>query len=360
MILQLDKLIKNNSKWFEKQQNTILSAAAIITVSNVLSLAFGLLRERLLIMKYFETVASAKAYEAFLVAFQVPDTMFQLIILGAMSAAFIPIFIHLRQQDGEETAFKMSSTTMTWLLLIFIVVGVLVSWFAYPITAHRTGTDFSPEQIAIAAQLTKIMIIAQLFFAVSNFLSGMLQSYQRFIIPAIAPVFYNLGIIAGVFLFANQFGIYAAGLGVALGAFVHMAIQIPLARKIGFRFRPSLNFRFPGVKRFFALLPPRLLTIGMSELQDFAVGFFATSVGSNIGFVIVSLALRLMTIPIRLFGVPISQASLPFLSQESAENDRRQFSHLIIRSLNQIAFFAYPGRQLFAPALLKTTHHVCY
>jgi putative peptidoglycan lipid II flippase len=341
MILRLPHIFKKNTEWFEKQQSTILSAAAVITVSNVMSLVFGLLREYLLIYKYFDTPAQQQAYEAFQIAFQIPDTMFQLIILGAVSAAFIPVFTHLKKKDSEEVAFRMSSTAMTLLLLVFIVASLVVAYFAYPITAGRTGDTFTADQIIIAAKLTQIMLVAQLFFAVSNFLTGILQSYQRFIIPAIAPVLYNVGIIAGVFLFADQFGIYAAGIGVIMGAFIHMAIQIPLVRKIGFRYRPQFNFSFPGVKQFFVLLPPRLLTIGISELQNLALGFFATSVG-NIGFTIIRLALRLMTIPIRLFGVPISQASLPFLSQESADDQTKNFGTLLSRSLNHIAFFAYP------------------
>lgn len=349
MISQLKKIFSNftnNSSWLEKQQNSILSAAAVITVANILSSISGLIRERILISEFFSTAVSQQAYEAFQVAFQIPDMMFQLIILGAVSAAFIPVFAQLKKTKNEQTAFKMTSITMTILLLIFIAVSLVVAYFARPITIWRTGAEFTESQINITTTLTQVMLIAQVFFAVSNFLTGMLQAYQRFIIPAIAPVLYNLGILIGVLFFSSSLGIYSAGIGVIIGAFIHMSVQLPLALKLGFRFKPALSLKFPGVKPFFALMPARLLTISITELQNLSLGFFATSLG-NLSFVIIRLSLRLMTIPIRLFGVPISQASLPFLSAESANNDSlARFTGLVIKSLHQISFLAYPASVL--------------
>ena len=348
MISQLKNFLSNftgNNNWLEKQQNSILSAAAVITIANIFSSISGLIRERILISEFFSTSVSQQAYEAFQVAFQIPDMMFQLIILGAVSAAFIPVFTHLKKNQDEKTAFGMTSTTMTILLLTFIVISVVVAYFAHPITAWRTGNEFTDAQIGITATLTQIMLIAQVFFAVSNFLTGMLQAYQRFIIPAIAPVLYNLGILIGVFLFSSKIGIYSAGVGVIIGAFIHMIVQLPLVIKLGFRFKPSLSLSFPGVKQFFALMPARLLTISISEIQKLSLGFFATSLG-NLSFVVIRLALRLMTIPIRLFGVPIGQASLPFLSAESNSGNLPRFTSLVIKSLHQIAFLAYPASVL--------------
>lgn len=348
MISQLKDFFSNfsgNGNWLEKQQNSILSAAAVITVANVFSSLSGLIRERILISEFFSTSISQQAYEAFQVAFQIPDMMFQLIILGAVSAAFIPVFTHLRKDKSEAAAFGMTSNTMTILLLVFIVVSAVVAYFARPITIWRTGHEFTDAQVNITATLTQIMLIAQLFFAVSNFFTGMLQAYQRFIIPAIAPVLYNLGILIGVFFFSSKLGIYSAGVGVIIGAFIHMAIQLPLAYKLGFRFKPSISLSFPGVKQFFALMPARLLTISIAELQNLSLGFFATSLG-NLSFVVIRLALRLMTIPIRLFGVSIGQASLPFLSAEANNINLSRFTSLIVKSLHQITFLAYPASVL--------------
>ena len=341
---KISEIFFKNTRWLERKQNSILSAAVIITLANIASSVSGLIRERLLISSYFGTQQSQKAYEAFQVAFQVPDMLFQLIILGALSAAFIPVFTKYRKKNEQE-AFKVSSSVMNVLLLIFVLVSAVVFIFSNQITAYRTGGAFTARQIEIASTLTRTMLLAQFFFAVSNFMTGILQSYRRFIIPALAPIFYNLGILLGVFLFSNQLGIYAAGLGVIIGAFLHMGIQVPYVSRLGYRFKFEIDLAHPGVKELFSLIPPRVLTLSLTELQNLALGFFATSIG-NLSFVVIKLALKLMAIPIRLFGVPISQASLPFLSQESSEASLQKFKKLVVQSLNQISFLAFPAAVL--------------
>ncbi len=344
LLNKIPKIFFKNAKWLEKKQNTILSAAVIITVANLTSSLSGLVRERLLISSYFNTEAGQMAYEALQVAFQIPDMLFQLIILGALSAAFIPVFTKYRKKDELE-AYKITSSVMNILLLFFVLVSAVVFIYSNQITAFRTGGEFSVDQIKIAANLTRIMLLAQLFFAVSNFMTGILQSYQRFIVPAIAPILYNIGIVLGVFLFGDVLGIYAAGVGVLMGAFTHMMIQLPFASRLGYRYQFTIMHKHPGVKEIFQMIPPRVMTVGVSEIQNLVLGFFATSIG-NLSFVVIRLALKLMAIPIRLFGVPISQASLPFLSQESDDNKQEQFKKLVTQSLNQISFLSMPAAAL--------------
>lgn len=343
-MISFNKLFQANSYWLAKKQNSILSAALIITIANISSSLLGLLRERVLINLFFNDIASQQAYEAFQVAFQIPDLLFQLIVLGALSAAFIPLFTDLKKKN-EQKAFQFTSTVMNLVLLIFIFFSVIAFIFAPQITAARTGVKFTPEQVTIAVNLTRVMLFAQLFFAISNFLTGILQAYQRFIAPALAPIIYNLGIILTSLLLANSFGIYAAGIGVVVGAGLHILIQLPLIIKIGYRWQALFNWRFIGVKKLFKMMPPRIMTVGITELQNLALGFFATSIG-DLSFVIINLARRLMTLPIRFFGIPISQASFPFLSEESDLINRQKFNQLLLQSLNQISFLAMPASVL--------------
>lgn len=345
LVSSLPQKLFASGSWLEKKQTSILSAAIVITSANIIASLTGLLREKLLISKFFGDLLSEQAYEAFLIAFQVPDLIYQLVILGAMSAAFIPIFTEIRNKYQEETAFKMTSAIMNWLLSIFTVVGVIVFIFAPQITMARTGASFTAEQVIIVTNLTRIMIFAQLFFAISNFFSGMLQSYKKFIIPALSPIIYNAGIVLGTYLFYAKLGVYGAGVGVLVGAFLHMLIQWPSVHKIGWHYSWSWNLNLPGVKRLFRMMPPRMLTLGANELQTLGLGFFTTQIG-GLSFIIIKLAKSLIALPIRFFGVPIAQAALPFLSDEGDENSRLRFSQIITRSLSQIAFFALPASVL--------------
>lgn len=341
---QLPKFLSGNAKRLEQQQSTILSAAAIITAASIVSSLAGLVRERVLISAYFDTPASRLSLEAFQVAFQIPDALFQLLVLGALSAAFIPVFTRLKKQDTEK-AFAMTSVVMNYLLVAIIVFASIIFIIADPLTSWRTGRGFSSDQVMIAAQLTRIMLIAQIMFAVSNVFTGMLQSYRRFIMPAIAPILYNLGIILTVVIFADNWDIYAAGIGVMLGAVLHMLCQLPLVYRLGYKYRFSFNTSIDGVKEVFRLMPPRAATYAVTSIQDLFIGFLTTTVG-NLSFFVLRLGMRLMTIPIRLFGVPIGQASLAFLSAESDEADRARFRQLFLQSFNQITFFALPASVL--------------
>lgn len=334
--LSIKKLLSSNTKWLEKQQTSINSAAAIIALANAFSVLFGFVRTRTILSYFSEEVVTA-----WTLAFQIPDLLFQLLVFGALSAAFIPMFLSIKKDHNEETAFKMSGIVLNILLLVFTISSALVFIFAEPLTLFRIGDKISPEQIDIVVKLTKIMLLAQLFFTVSNVMTGVLQSYKRFIIPSLAPIIYNLGIILGVVLFSGQFGIYSAGIGVVLGAALHMLVQIPLSFKLGFKPIFSLNIKYPGVIKLFLLSPARFLTIGISQIQTLAIAYFATSIG-QLSFLYISYATYLSVFPIRMFGVPLSQAALPFLSQYSKTDERAKFRDIILQSLHQISFLAMP------------------
>ncbi len=336
-----------SSDWLEKQQSTILSAAAVVMIANVASALAGLVRQRLILSVF---VGSQKAaYAAYTVSSTLPDTVFQLIILGALSASFIPIFSQYRRKSEEE-AFQMTSAMMNVLMIIFLIASVVIFIFANPITRAVTGRGFTDEQVIISANLTRIMLGAQFFFAISNFFTGILQTYRRFVVPALAPIVYNLGILIGVFLFAGRFGIYSTGIGVVLGAFMHMAIQLPLVWKMGFRYRFNFHFRHPGIRTMFRLTPPRVITLGINQFQNLADDFFATSIVvgefAELSVSVITLAQQLMTLPIRFFGAPIAQAALPFFVTEAEKSDPTNFRDLILKSVHQVSFFVFPASVL--------------
>lgn len=345
MNLRLPQFLKTNGAWLEKQQNTILSAALVITIFNVVSAVSGIIKQRFYITSFYDTAyASHEALDALLVGSQLPEVIFQLIIYGAISAAFIPIFIEYRKQD-QSAAFNLTRAIMTLLLGAFVLLSIPLFIFARPLTLLRTGEAFTPEQVDIVVNLTRITLLSNFFLAISSFYGALLQSYQRFIMPALAPVLYNIGILLGVFFLAPVAGIYSAGWGMVLGAFLHMAIQIPMTRRVGFHFWPVVNFRMDGVKKLIKLMPPRILSISVNELRALSLGFFSTSIGDS-SMLIMQLALSVMAAPIRFFGVPISQAALPFFSEEVAKQDLDKLKSLIIQSANQISFLIVPASVL--------------
>lgn len=348
MVWEFLKNVRNGTQhWLEQQQTSILSAAVIITVSVLLSSVTGLLSYRLLASTFYDSTAKVQRnLDAYWVAFQPSDLVFQLLVIGALSAAFIPVFTKYKQKSEQE-AFEVASSVMNVVLLLFVVVATLVMIFAEHIIRYMTGDQFTAQQVALAASMTRIMLFSQFFFAISNFLSGMIQSYQRFIVPALSPVIYNLSIIFGTLVLGRYlgFGIYGPVYGTLIGAFLHMALQIPLAWKLGFRYRPIIHWKNPGVREIFTLTLPRTVGAAIDLIQPYFITFFITSI-AGASLTVMQFAQKLMAIPIRIFGVPIGQAALPFLSQESGKGDQEKFRKLLVQSMHQVTFFAWPASVL--------------
>jgi putative peptidoglycan lipid II flippase len=337
MTIRLPRFISRSNELLEQQQASILSAAFIITGASILSGLFGILRNRILVGYFY----GLPVLDAYWVSFRLPELVFQILVIGTLSSAFIPVFTKYEKISKSE-AFRMASTVLNLILISFVLLSTIVFIFAEPLTRAMTGESFTDQQVQVSAQLTQVMIFAQFFFAISNFLSGTIQSYKRFIIPALSPIAYNLGIIIGTILLSPRFGIMGPAMGVVIGAFLHVILQIPLAIKLGFQYYPRLDFSHPGVKEICKLMIPRTLTISVNQLQLFATTFFATHLALN-SVSILYLAQALMTFPIRIFGAPIGQAALPFLSKESNGGDFVAFKKLMFQSLHQISFFAFPA-----------------
>jgi len=339
----LTRWFRRQSTWIESQQASILSAATIIFIANVASSFAGLIKNRVLSSIYIHPAFNdGKVLEAYFVAFRAPEFAFQLIILGSLSAAFVPLFSQ-RYLNDEKKAFAFANQTMFLLMSVFVVASIAILLFTPQFVGLLTGNSFEPDLAQQAITMTRIMVLAQLFFGLSGFISAMLQSVKRFIIPAFSPLFYNFGIIV-MTLFAHQWlGIYAAAWGTVLGAGLHMLVQIPLLFKIGYRFSIWPEWDKSDMTEFFSLTAPRTLALGVSQLNLWVVTFFATSMG-GIALTMITFGQQLMSIPIRFFGVSIGQAALPFLSAE--QHDIVGFRRTVYRSLRQIFFFAAPASVL--------------
>ena len=336
----VQSLINHSRKFLQTEHKSILSAAFVIAASFMASAMLGLVRNHLLAARFFGGLEGN--LDVYFAAFVLPDTIFQLLVVGAVSAAFIPVFQeHLDR--GREEAHYLSNAALTTIGLILALVTVVLIIFARPIAGLMA--HYSPEKLDLMANLIRIMSLAQLLFTLSAFLTGILQSQRRFLIPAIAPLLYNLGSIIGIYFFSSSLGIYSAALGVVFGAFLHVIVQIPLVKHLGFS--PKLVFkpRHPGVITMLRLMPPRALALGLDQIERW-VAVNLTSLLAAGSLSIFSFARQLYALPVSLFGVSLSQASFPTLSDEAAQSDLTKFKETLGKSLSQIFFFALPASVL--------------
>ncbi len=321
----------------QKKQSTILSASLVLAITFSISSILGLLRNRFLYAKFFSCcVADLDVYNA---AFRLPDLIFKLLVTGVLSASFIPVFssyLHKSKKVSDEIA----STVINLLLITFFIIALIAFIFIKPISG-LIAAGFSPDQLVLMTGLSRILLIAQLFFLLSNFVTAILQVNQIFIIPALSPIIYNLFIIIGIYTLAPIFGIYGVAVGAVVGAFFHLAIQIPVVRRQGFIYYPIIRTKLNGVKEIFRLMIPRILSLGLGEIESTVTLFFASSLSSG-SISLLNLALQFMYLPSRIFGTTVGQASLPILSKNIAQNELDKFRNTVGRIIIQSLFIAIP------------------
>ncbi len=307
----------------------------------IFSQVLGLVRQRLLVSIF----GASDTLGVYLASSKLPDFLFQLIIAGALSSAFIPIFSDYLGKNKEKEAHFLGSTLLTVSLIIFCGLSVFLFIFAEQ-ASSLIAPGFSQQQIVLMASLMRIIVFGEILFIIGSFLSSVLQSYNHFFVPGFAAALYNLGIIAGIFFLSPYFGIYSAAYGVIMGAFIFIIAQLPLTKKLGFNFRPSVAIKNSGVIQVLKLMWPRTISIAVFQLGGIitiTLISFLPSPGRN--YVIFDYAQTLFFAPVVLFGQAIAQAAFPVLAREK---DRlNDFKITIITSLKQMIYLVLPFSVLF-------------
>jgi putative peptidoglycan lipid II flippase len=326
-----------------KKQTNILSAALLLMATVILSQVLGLVRQRLLAGEFGAT----DTLGVYLASSRLPDFLFQLIIAGALSSAFIPVFAQMLGKGKTEEANKMASTLLCLGSAFFGILSIILFIFApFFLQFINLGSGYSPSEMLLMASLMRIIIIGQLIFLIATFFSSILQSHNHFFVPGIAAALYNLGIIIGIILLSSRIGIYAPAIGVIIGAIIYALFQLPLMFRVGFHFKPSFSLNVPGVKQVIHLMWPRtlsLLVFQLGTLITLSMISFLPSSGRN--YVIFDYAQTLSFAPVVLFGQSIAQAAFPILSRERERLD--VFRTTFMASFNQIFYLIIPVSVLF-------------
>jgi putative peptidoglycan lipid II flippase len=330
-------IVRRLNSLFHYRQNSILSASIVLAVTFGLSALLGLLRSKFLYAHFFACcVLDLDAYNA---AFRIPDLIFKLLVTGALSASFIPVFSSYLHKD-EQQAFKIASTVINLLLIAFAVLSLIVFIFT-PFFSSVVAGGFTPSQIVLMSELTRILLFAQIFFLVSNFITGILQVNQIFLIPSISPLLYNLAIIASIIFLAPKYGIYGVTYGAVIGAFLHLAIQLPSLKRVGFKYFPLVNINLSGVREIIRLMIPRSLSLGLGEIENTVTLFFASTLMAG-SISLLNLAMQVMYLPSRIFATTVGQASLPALSKNIAKNELDIFRNTVRSIILQSLYIALP------------------
>jgi len=327
----MNNLIKKSKKVFVTPQSTILSAASLIMVMMLMSRVLGLVRQRVLLSFFSPTELAL-----FFAAFRLPDLVFEVFALGALSSAFIPVFAKEYSAD-QKKAWDTAARVINVGLVIFVFFSLLFGFSANYLYKYL-APGFSSEEATQIAYLARILFAAQGFFLVSYIMTGVLESLRHFLVPAFAPIFYNLGIIIGTIIFAPSLHLLAPVIGVVIGALIHFLIQFPFAYILGFRFSIKVVPN-KSVKKVGTLALPRMFELVVLQFAK-TVELYLASLISTASYTFYTLANSLQLLPVGLIGVSLAKAALPTFSSQS--EDKEKFRQTFLSTLYQLYFLIAP------------------
>jgi putative peptidoglycan lipid II flippase len=335
---------------FSGQINSVALAALLVAFSSLTSRFLGIFRDRILAGEF----GAGDTLDIYYAAFRVPDLIFNLLVLGALSAGFIPIlsglikdtkiayFVSYHKSKNKE-AWDLANNILNILVLSLFLISLIGIIFA-PGLVSLIAPGFSPEKQALTAKLTRLMFLSPMFLGLSSVFGGILQSFKRFFVYSLSPIVYNIGIIFGALYFVpmdNMFGgVEGLAWGVVLGAFLHMTVQLPLVYKLGFRHRLKIDFKNSNVRKIFKMMVPRTLSLGISQINLLVITIIASTLQSG-SLSVFNFANNLQSFPVSIFGISFAVAAFPTLS--ALAFDRKKLIKNFSDIFRQILFFIVPA-----------------
>jgi putative peptidoglycan lipid II flippase len=320
----------------ERLSGRAIALAGVVVVAGVfLSRILGLVR-----MSVFGAEFGAgNELDAFFAAFRIPDTLFQLVAAGAVGSALVPVASGLVAQEQSERARRVISTIANFMILALVPLGLLL-YLTAPSVVPLIANPPDASQLGLEIGLTRLMLLSPVLLAIGAVMAAGLNSVGIFGAPAMAPNVYNVAIIVCAVALTPFLGIYALAVGVVLGAVGHVLAQTPAVRSSRL-YRPVLDWRDPAVRETLALMAPRVLGLGATQIVFLVNTFFATSLGFG-ALSYYTFAFTALQIPVGLIGVPLGIVLLPPLSQAIARGEDNRFRGLVDQSLRLLLFVVVP------------------
>lgn len=324
-------------KFLTTPSKSITGAAVIISLATLLSRFVGIIRDRILAHYY----GAGPVIDAYYAAFKIPDLIYNLLIVGALTAGFIPTFTKLfYHENGKPTAWRLANNIVNIIgvsITALSFIGIITS----PWIAKLIAPGFSGENRELVTTFTRILFVSPIFLGISMVMGGILQSLKNFLLYSFAPVFYNIGIIIGATLLVPMLGISGLAWGVVLGAFLHCLMQTLGAWQAGFRWQRVFNLRDANTRLIGRLMIPRTLGLAITQFNTVIVTILASllPIGSVAAY---NYANNLQGVATGLIGIPFALAVFPVLSAAVAENNEAEFSKNISLTARQILFLIIP------------------
>jgi putative peptidoglycan lipid II flippase len=334
-----------------QDQRVSTRATGIVGIAILCSRVLGLVREMVIAALFGAT----RNMDAFLTAFRAPNMLRDLFAEGALSTAFVTTFSRRIAKEGDESAWKLASKVATLTLVFMSAVTLLGILFA-PVLIKVLAPGFPVDKAALTILLTRIMFPFILLVSLAALAMGMLNAKHVFGIPAMASSFFNLGsIIGGVALcywldpqpdwrhpHFGERGLIGLSMATLIGGFLQLIVQFPALRRVGFRFRPDLNWRDPGVRTILVLMGPATIAASAVQVNVAVNSGFASGLGDG-PMTWLNIAFRLMQLPLGIFGVAVATVTLPLVSRTAALGDLAGFRSALSHAMRLVMLLTIPS-----------------
>ncbi|MDR5710179.1 MAG: murein biosynthesis integral membrane protein MurJ [Armatimonadota bacterium] len=322
---------------------SFVRAAALMGVAAITSRLLGIVREVVVAALF----GAGDAKGAYVVAYSVPFLVQRLLLGGTLSVVFIPVLTRLRGDDRERAEVI---SRLTGLVLILGGSMVLLGQILAPWIIPLAAPGFGAHPTALAVSLTRILFVAMVFLALALYLTGYLQAHERFTVPAFAPLLFNLTVIGATLGFGPRLGIHGLALAWVLGTAAQFLVQLPAARRAGFRFRISLGLRHPAVREVVQLALPAMLGLAVVELNAYVDRVFASFLrpnGTVNAVAVLDYAYEVVQAPVGFFAISIATALFPTLSRQAGEGEFAALGRTISLGLRAALWCAAPVAALY-------------
>lgn len=317
----------------------IARGAAVVMAAFVLSNLVGLVRQ-ILITRAFGTSAEIDAFYA---AEKLPNILFTLVAGGALASAFIPNFTEFLEKEDRKGAWHLASAILNLVTLGLTTISLIAAFNAQWIVTAIIAPNFSLEQQVLTASLLRVLLLTTVLFGASGLIMGILNAHQNFLLPALAPSLYWLGMIVGVLFLVPLWGIHGLAWGAVLGAGLHLVVQLPgLLRTPGHRYELSLGLNSPTVRKVGRLMGPRLLGVGIVQINFLVNVIVATGLPAG-SLTAITIAFMVMTMPQVVIAQAIAIAALPTFSAQIARGDYIEMRRSLAATLRGIIYLSLPA-----------------
>jgi putative peptidoglycan lipid II flippase len=320
-------------------------SAGLIGVATMTSRVLGLVRDQVLAYLF----GAGNAVDAYNVAFRVPNLVRDLFAEGAMSAAFVPTFTRYLTREGRTAAWRLGNHVVNALLVATALLVCAGLVYTQPLVT-MFAEDYSsvPGKLELTILLTRIMLPFLTLVALAAAFMGMLNSLNRFFVPALSPAMFNVASILCAILLVPLMPrvglppIAAMGVGVLIGGIGQILIQWPVLRKEGYRYQPLLDVREPGLRQVLILMGPGTLGLAATQINVFVNTVLATGEGTG-AVSWLNYAFRLMYLPLGIFGVSIATAAMPGIARHAAREDIPGMRHEVASGIAMMAVLNVPA-----------------